>query len=806
MTTTRLTWLRARTAAVLALAAGGAAAQTTVTTPLSPAELRFAAQNLGVTSLAAVAAPVPPELARFVQDRTRLLQLGKALFWDQQLGSDGQACASCHFHAGADNRSKNQVNPGFRSTVVPGGDTTFGNGTGAPGPNPPFGPNRQLTAADFPKHRLADPFDRTSAVLSDTNDVVSSQGVFGAVLVKTGIPYDSGVPSSGSGPGATFNVNGVLVRSVEPRNTPSVVNAVFNDRNFWDSRGRQEFNGVDPIGVLDPGAQVVEMVRLPGLKTGAFLHPAGITLASTASQAVGPPTSDLEMSFGGRRNADLGRKMLAGALRPLALQLVAVDDSVLGPLSAQKKKKSTPGLTTTYLDLVKAAFLPQWWDGGKWVVDLTTGTPVLRQASQTGPNVFTVAEYNFTLLFGLAIREYEATLVADASPFDRFMEGDGSALSPAAVRGLQTFLGKGGCVRCHGGPELTNAGVTSIQRRGQLVAPGTGTHDLLERMVMGDGGVAVYDAGHYNIGVRPTAEDLGLGASIGPANLPLANARRMQDCLRRRVAAGDGLAAASAACGVPRILARPGEASPLVRRAAARVGNPPDVIALLDLADGFLGPDDTLLFTSPSPMAAAGLLAQARDQIAALAPGDGEVARLLASATSLLPDPLDPGLDEEFPLAPPLTPDERLAVDGAFKVPGLRNVALTAPYFHDGGQATLAQVVEFYNRGGDFLLENAATADPVIRPLGLSADERSDLVAFLESLTDERTRWDRAPFDHPGLSVPNGGTPGVLDLALFPGYRVLDDRVSLPAVGAGGSAVPLGTPRTPFATFLDPLR
>ena len=42
--------------------------------------------------------------------------LGKALFWDQQIGSDGQACASCHFAAGSDNRSINALNPGSRNT------------------------------------------------------------------------------------------------------------------------------------------------------------------------------------------------------------------------------------------------------------------------------------------------------------------------------------------------------------------------------------------------------------------------------------------------------------------------------------------------------------------------------------------------------------------------------------------------------------------------------------------------------------------------------------------------------------------
>src|SRR4051794_23196331 len=52
--------------------------------------------------------------------------LGKALFWDQQSGSDGVACASCHYNAGADIRLTNQLSPGARDvTVGPNGDTQF---------------------------------------------------------------------------------------------------------------------------------------------------------------------------------------------------------------------------------------------------------------------------------------------------------------------------------------------------------------------------------------------------------------------------------------------------------------------------------------------------------------------------------------------------------------------------------------------------------------------------------------------------------------------------------------------------------
>lgn len=68
---------------------------------------------------------------------------------------------------------------------------------------------------------------------------------------------------------------------------------------------------------------------------------------------------------------------------------------------------------------------------------------------------------------------------------------------------------------------------------------------------------------------------------------------------------------------------------------------------------------------------------------------------------------------------------------GAFKVPPLLNVALSAPYMHDGSLPTLEAVVEFYDRGGD----PAPSRHPLIRPLGLSAQEKADLVAFLHALT-----------------------------------------------------------------------
>lgn len=68
---------------------------------------------------------------------------------------------------------------------------------------------------------------------------------------------------------------------------------------------------------------------------------------------------------------------------------------------------------------------------------------------------------------------------------------------------------------------------------------------------------------------------------------------------------------------------------------------------------------------------------------------------------------------------------------GAFKTSGLRNIALTAPFMHDGSEPTLESVVEFYNKGG---IPNP-TLDGGIRALGLSEEEKKDLVEFMKALT-----------------------------------------------------------------------
>lgn len=75
---------------------------------------------------------------------------------------------------------------------------------------------------------------------------------------------------------------------------------------------------------------------------------------------------------------------------------------------------------------------------------------------------------------------------------------------------------------------------------------------------------------------------------------------------------------------------------------------------------------------------------------------------------------------------------------GKFKTPTLRNIAVTAPYMHDGRFATLEDVLDHYNAGG----EGHPNSDPLMRPLGLTDGEKRDLIEFLKGLTDEKFRTD----------------------------------------------------------------
>src|SRR4028119_2540473 len=204
-----------------------------------------------LVSLKTVAVSEPPNLGEFVKDKKAAIVLGKALFWDMQVGTNGQqSCATCHFHAGVDSRDKNQLSPGLlrvNASGEPDPDITFNAGKG---------PNSVLVPADYPFHKLADRNNRSSEVLRDTNDVAGSQGVSLTKFID--IVPGSAVDQVEVVPDPVFNVGGINVRQPTDRNPPSTINAVYNFRNFWDGRAQNEFNGVNPFGSRDPSAFVLK--------------------------------------------------------------------------------------------------------------------------------------------------------------------------------------------------------------------------------------------------------------------------------------------------------------------------------------------------------------------------------------------------------------------------------------------------------------------------------------------------------------------------------------------------------------------
>ena len=266
-------------------------------------------------------------------------------------------------------------------------------------------------------------------------------------------------------------------------------------------------------------------------------------------------------------------------------------------------------------------------------------------------------EYNFSLFFGLAVQLYEMTLISDDAPIDRFFEGQTArAHRPGAPRpGDLQRRDRGYRVlrpvtRAPSSP--TTRGASSTARWSTACKQPA---EMVERMFNGECEVVAYDQGVYNIGVRPTEEDLGHGS-----NDPF--------------------------------------------------GNPLSFIELLTLPASEIPSQELLTLPDPQHRRSAD-----HDRRADRHRGHLQGARACAISSSP------------------------------------RRTSTTA------GSARSAQVVEFYNRGGDFREHNVENIDFEIGKLNLTEQQIDDLVAFLgRPLTDVRVVRQSAPFDHPQLFVPNG--------------------------------------------------
>src|SRR5205807_6380328 len=151
-------------------------------------DVRIAAADGDLAPLSTVG--VPPRIGGTIINNAAAIRLGKALFWDSQSGGDGQiACATCHFHAGADNRAFNTLNPGPDGIFASGGVTAAGQN---------FSP---------------------SNIVND--DRVGSQGIVGSIFVSIDANPNHAADQCTPNETAPFFHN----RRVTGRNTPSVGHA-----------------------------------------------------------------------------------------------------------------------------------------------------------------------------------------------------------------------------------------------------------------------------------------------------------------------------------------------------------------------------------------------------------------------------------------------------------------------------------------------------------------------------------------------------------------------------------------------------
>lgn len=622
-----------------------------------------------------------------IRDLNAARQLGKSLFWDMSVGSDGVACATCHFHAGADRRFKNQLDSGTKHEGNSHGLTFEALPSGSPG-----GPNYTLTKKDFPLFQLEDPTNKKSKLLFSTDDVVSSSGVFLGDYQRSNEAIE-GQDACAPKADGIFHTGSANTRRVSVRNAPSIFNTGYNYRNFWDGRANNLFNGISAYGPRDHQAGV--WVNKSGK---AIFSQLLLENSSLASQAVAPPLDDREMSCQGRRFQDLARKLLP--LRALMNQKISHEDSLLGGL----RNSSGAGLSMTYRELIERAFNPRFWS--------------IDQISESKPGAergISQIEANFPFFFGLAIQAYENILISDQTRFDgpRDKKGMPARLTDQEKRGLTIFSTE--CMLCHQGPTFSAAAhpaVYSSQRaRPRLVE---------RREINGDFdglglAVAFFDIGFANTSVTPTDYDVGLGG-IDPYGNPLSfseqfyatlidPSKRMVDPIEVSV------------CDFQRPFQMDFTENELVPHQDSGCKNTPTVGRIPDskVVNG-----ESLKF---------------------------ERGRLLT------------------------------AIKGAFKIPGLRNVELTGPYMHNGSMKNLEEVLDFYDRGGN--VSNPHHVGDLVFPRPFPRADRDDLIVFLKSLTDERVRWEKAPFDHPEIRISVG-----LEQAV---NGKLNDRLELiPAVGAKG--------------------
>jgi len=673
-----------------------------------------------------------------VINKNKAIILGKALFWDSNVGSDQMACASCHFHAGADSRTKNQLSPGGKSTDISKqifDDSISGQSLGA---------NHTLTRNDFPFHQRLIPSDHTSPIIHNTDDVSSSSGTFSGKYQsssRTNTIEDTCERSADP----IFHSGLLGTRRVEPRNTPSVINAIFNHRSFWDGRANNIFNGSSLWGERDTNKETGVWIKINSRRVKKErLH---LINSSLASLALAPPLSTTEMGCSGRSFPAIGRKLIYR--KPLEHQKVHHLDSVLGSLSNSNPNDQLPGLNTSYATLIKQSFDKKYWSYRRRG---PFGTP-------DGELPYTQMEANFGMFFALAIQLYQSTLISDQSAFDlsaRNEDGIPVDLSPSEINGLDIFRSSL-CAHCHTGPNFTTASIAANVKFAEIHPQAFGnskstvstTTNVVNRVTLSDG-IAFFDTGYASTGVTELTSDIGNGGVDDFGN-PLSYSKQYLQFLA-------------------------GNHSKVVDPDISNV-RPCDFEHLFSINMIYPIPQNNF-FTLEDD----------------IKPQEQSTQNCYRIINATLPTEAVAAAELQSP-----TNHKMLhAVNGAFKIPSLRNIELTGPYMHNGGMATLDQVLEFYSRGGNFDTQAKHTTSIFSPELLRSEQNRADLIAFLKTLTDDRVRYEKAPFDHPEIKIPHGHNLSAHTSNPLSTELAQDEFLIIEAVGAEGRIDPL----LPFEEYL----
>lgn len=772
-------------------------------TPAPPASLLAYAAAHGVTA-----------------QRAALQILGKALFWDQQTGSDGNACASCHFIAGSDNRTVNVLNPGTRNT-----NTTDANAYNPTGSGGVGAPNYILTAADFPFFKLADPLETNYGkrdVLFDTDDPVGSIGTFHATYAGSPAPNYSLPNATGTydtaGPfvlDTVFKIGTKNTRSNGPRQAAPTINAMFNFNNFWDGRADNTFNGLNMHGIKDLNAFVY--FNSGGALTRDLIG--GTADGSLASQSVAPinsATSD-EMAFAGRTMPDVGRKLFRLTGPGTGATATATIDS--NPLLADgvtpnPAYQTVTGFTVTNQgsNYIHGATVMITGGGGAGAI----GTATINAGRVTAITIPAPTPAVPNPGGGGYITVPIVTIYSTGLGYNNIIPLGAQLVDPTDSV-LGTFKNPGGT---NNGQGINLKYVNLIQWAfvptfwdaaaadgSTLLTPG-GFHLMEENFPMFWGlAIQVYER-LLRADQSPYDKFMaGDNSAFDPVGGP--SSQKSQDIMR-------GLLTYIHTENTMQ------QVNPVFNninfgacqlchsgRELTEVATPNANAKLFVATDMTVKMDHNreLAIVAPSANFDVGFTnVGTRPTFEDV--GIGGTAPMMPGTPLSITRGRNMGQMWAMLMLPVImfpgepNPMRGSNIDGAFKIPSLRNIELTGPYFHHGGDLTLKQAVSFYARHGNFADVNEPNIDVGLAMVQNITDADIDLlVKFMLSLTDERVRWEQAPFDHPQLFIPNGhpaaGNHPVLGASYLP-----DNLITLPAVGAAGRSTLPAPNNTPLPNFM----